>query len=130
MQTRRRQRGAAAVEFALLMPFLMMLLLGIIEFGYAFLTQASLANAARVGVRHYVINYSDPQAQQKAIIIASVATPEPADVIDGSFSTECAPLSRTTLTLTYRYHTLTGFFDGMLGGYVTLKGVGTMQCGG
>lgn len=130
MLKRRKDHGAAAVEFALLMPFLMMLLLGIIEFGNLLMTQAALANAARVGVRHYVINYADPLAEQKAVIIASAATPEPTEVIDGSFSNECTPLTRTTLTLTYRYRTLTGFFDGMLGGSVPLTGVGTMQCGG
>ena len=35
-----RDRGAAAVEFALLMPLLLVLLLGIMEFGYAFFVQA------------------------------------------------------------------------------------------
>jgi len=130
MLINRRDRGAAAVEFALLMPFLMLLLLGIIEFAFLFLTQATVANAARMGVRNYVINYADPNAEQIAIDTASAATPDPSNVIDGTFSAECTPMGKTTLTLSYRYHTLTGFFDGMLGSFVTLKGVGSMQCGG
>lgn len=130
MLINRKDRGAAAVEFALLMPFLMLLLLGIIEFAFLFLTQATVANAARMGVRNYVINYATENAEQTAIDIAAAATPNPSNVIDGSFSDECSPMGQTTLTLTYRYHTLTGFFDGMLGTSVTLKGVGSMQCGG
>jgi len=65
-----RDRGAAAVEFALVLPLLVMILLGIAEFGYAFSIQAQVALAARVGVRNYAINWTQPQADVKAIALA------------------------------------------------------------
>ena len=46
-----RERGAVAVEFAVLLPVLLMILLGIIEFGIAFNHQQGLHAAAREGAR-------------------------------------------------------------------------------
>jgi Flp pilus assembly pilin Flp len=59
---RRDQEGAAAVEFALLLPLLVLLLFGMIEFGLAFNTRIQATNAAREGARQAVVgidNWSD-----------------------------------------------------------------------
>lgn len=48
---RRRERGAALVEFALLLPVLMVLVLGTIDFGYLINRSTLLHNAAREGAR-------------------------------------------------------------------------------
>jgi Flp pilus assembly pilin Flp len=45
------QRGASAVEFALLLPLLVLFVFGIIEFGAWFYDQAVITNASRVGAR-------------------------------------------------------------------------------
>lgn len=47
----RSESGASAVEFALVLPVLMMVLFGIIEFGFALYQQAVLTNASREGAR-------------------------------------------------------------------------------
>jgi Flp pilus assembly protein TadG len=47
----RSESGASAVEFALLLPVLMMILFGIIEFGFALYQQSILTNASREGAR-------------------------------------------------------------------------------
>jgi Flp pilus assembly protein TadG len=47
----RGERGASAVEFALLAPLIFMLLFGIIEFGLAFLSVQSIRTAVREGGR-------------------------------------------------------------------------------
>src|ERR1035441_3214877 len=46
-----RERGAAAVEFALLLPVLLLLVFGIVDFGRALNAQITLTQAAREGVR-------------------------------------------------------------------------------
>lgn len=51
MPGRMNQRGAAAVEFALLLPVLIILLFGMIEFGIALSRQQVLATASREGAR-------------------------------------------------------------------------------
>jgi Flp pilus assembly protein TadG len=45
------ERGAAAVEFGLLLPLLMLILGGLIDMGFYFNAQVSLTHAAREGVR-------------------------------------------------------------------------------
>jgi len=47
----RGDRGAAAVEFALVVPILLVVLFGIIDFGFAINRYAIVNNAAREGVR-------------------------------------------------------------------------------
>jgi hypothetical protein len=47
----RAQRGQGLVEFALVLPFLMMLILGAVEFGYMFNSNISLEYASREGAR-------------------------------------------------------------------------------
>lgn len=48
---RRTDRGAVAIEFALLLPVMLLILGGIIDFGRAFFTQITVTNAAREGAR-------------------------------------------------------------------------------
>ena len=52
------RRGAAAVEFAIVAPFLLLLLAGIIEFGQSFFIQHSLSTAARHGARAAIVDGS------------------------------------------------------------------------
>jgi len=56
---RRHGRGQGLVEFALILPFLLLLMLGIIEFGYIFTVYSGMFNAARAGVRHGIVNPKD-----------------------------------------------------------------------
>ena len=76
------EKGQAMVEFALVLPLLLTLLCGIIDFGWLYYNQITLNNAAREGARYAgsmagvssaVAIVSDPVEQQ---ITASVtATP-------------------------------------------------------
>jgi Flp pilus assembly protein TadG len=47
----RSQRGAVALEFALVLPVLLLLVFGIIEFGFAYHAWDATQNAAREGAR-------------------------------------------------------------------------------
>jgi len=70
-QGRKAERGAAAVEFALLLPLLMTILLGTIDWGYYFFVQQVVTNAAREGARVGSVTVAgtpgaDPAATAKA----------------------------------------------------------------
>jgi Flp pilus assembly protein TadG len=56
---RRREDGAAALEFALLAPVLFMLLFGIIAFGFLLAQDLALGNSARQAARYGVVNNSN-----------------------------------------------------------------------
>lgn len=51
----RDERGVAAVEFAILLPVLVMLLFGFIQFGIAFNSKIQATNGAREGARLAVV---------------------------------------------------------------------------
>ena len=66
---KRRERmgaegGAAAVEMALVLPLLFLLVFGIIEFGFIFNRWITVTHAAREGVR--LLALGDPDAESKA----------------------------------------------------------------
>jgi Flp pilus assembly protein TadG len=59
---RRGERGVAAVEFAILLPLLVTLLFGFIQFGIAFNNRIQATNAAREGARIAIVgvqNWAD-----------------------------------------------------------------------
>lgn len=47
----RKNRGAAVIEFAILLPLLAIIVFGILEFGFIWLQSHYIANAAREGAR-------------------------------------------------------------------------------
>jgi Flp pilus assembly protein TadG len=51
MQFRRGERGAALVEFALALPLLLVIIAGIVDFGFLFQRYEVVTNAAREGAR-------------------------------------------------------------------------------
>ncbi|PAY23395.1 pilus assembly protein TadE [Dietzia natronolimnaea] len=121
-------RGAAAVEFALVVPVLLTLVLGIIEFGRAYNIQTTLSNAARDGVRVMALQ-NDVDAAKSAATNAATGLGIPAsDVVVTPLN--CAPEDSTptaTVTVTYQFEPLSGFLPL---GDLTLTGTGSMRCNG
>jgi Flp pilus assembly protein TadG len=126
----RDQRGASAVEFAFVAPLLILLALGIIEFGRAFQVQGTLAAAAREGVRMMALQNSQPTAKATARSVASSLRPALTDaqitVTPATCPTTYTPGSTVKITISYREPFLTGAF----GAGVDLTATGVMRCGG
>ncbi|MDQ0117346.1 Flp pilus assembly protein TadG [Pseudarthrobacter defluvii] len=119
------ERGAAAVEFAILLPLLLMLVLGIIEFGRAYNAQITLTNAARDGVRVMAINNDQTAATAAARNGASsVSSTIPSSAITISPAT-CSTGTQVSLTINYTLSTITG-----IAGPFAMTGKGVMLCGG
>lgn len=102
MRTRFRaglgERGAAAVEFGLILPVFLLLVGGIIDFGIMYNKQILLTNAARDGVRQVAANASNgwTQAQIQARISAAAS---PLAVNSSATAWYCAGAG-TTVTVT------------------------------
>jgi Flp pilus assembly protein TadG len=60
---RKRDDGASLVEFALLMPLLLLLVLGIIEFGFILGQFNEVRHGAHEGARLAAVNDSDPHGR-------------------------------------------------------------------
>lgn len=70
----RRQRGAAAVEMAIMMPLLLLVLAGIVDFGRFFFTEIQLANAAREGARAAVVSEVGVDVTPRVLAAAPAVT--------------------------------------------------------
>lgn len=66
MSFRERQKGVAVVEFAVLFLLLLLILAGVVEFGFLWLQSHYLANAAREGAR--VAARSDDNTKVEAAV--------------------------------------------------------------
>ena len=56
MRRLRSERGQSFVEFAFIMPFLIFLVLGVIQFGRAWHNYIAITDAARVGAREAAVH--------------------------------------------------------------------------
>ena len=82
-----QERGASAVEFAMIVPLLVLLVVGIAEFGHAFSVQGTLSAAAREGARVMALQNDRASAQLAVRTAASAA------VCSRAFSAYRAPTS-------------------------------------
>jgi hypothetical protein len=125
------ERGAAAVEFALVLPLLILLFIGIVEFSQALQVQARLSAAAREGARVVALT-SDPAKAITAVhgAVDSLDFPDSQISIspDACPSTDPTdPPETVTVTVTYTQP----FAAGLLGkNGVELTGKAVMRCGG
>ena len=58
------QKGAAAVEFGIILPFLVLLVFGTIEFGVMFYNKQVITNASREGARAAITGVDADQVKQ------------------------------------------------------------------
>ena len=120
------ERGAAAVEFALVVPVLLVLVMGIVEYSRAFNAQAVLSAAAREGARAVAVG-EDLNSARTAVQTAagSLRLTNQAIAITPTTCTGAAARTTVTVTVTYRQT----FASGLLGRTgVTLTGRAAMRC--
>jgi Flp pilus assembly protein TadG len=123
---RRAQRdsteGAAAVEFALVVSLLFLLVGGIIDFGFAFNAQVSLTHAAREGVRVEAIGSGNATQTATNAFSAPAVTGFNASVVE-SCSGPSPDKARLRTRATYNFFVLPF-------GSRALTSEGVMRCGG
>lgn len=61
----RNEQGQSVVEFAIVLPILLIIIGGIIDFGWVYSNQLSLNNCAREGARYAVVHATEQDAGQK-----------------------------------------------------------------
>ncbi len=94
-----KRRGQAMVEFALVLPLLLALLVGIVDIGYLYNHQLTLTNASREGARMGTLGHDEAEVLDdvKAYLTASGFTPMPADAdIDVTIANEQVEVAIST----------------------------------
>ncbi|MBC9226354.1 pilus assembly protein [Aeromicrobium sp. 636] len=114
-----REHGVAAVEFALVVPILMSIIIGIVEFGLAFNYRTQLNNATQIAARSYAIDADWNVARANVIGMA------PGAVVDKSLDCNAANVGKQLkVTTTVTRPTVTKLF----GTSFTYQAVGVAQC--
>jgi Flp pilus assembly protein TadG len=119
-------RGAVAVEFALIFPVLILILVGIVEFGSMYNAQLLVTGAAREAAREMAITGSVSQAQAAGVGEAVGLSPVMTASNISISSPSCSTGQDITVTVTYDKPFLTGMF----GTSMALTATATRQCFG
>ncbi len=112
----RAEKGASMVEFAIILPLLILILFGIIEFGILLYDKAVITNASREGARLGIV-FKEPRFSAAAIedvvknycnnyLITLGTKTLPVTTINPADPTTMASGTPLTVTVTYQYHFL------------------------
>lgn len=131
MSVREKDRGAAAVEFALVFPMVIILLITVIEFSRLWNIQATISDAARVSARYAAVHNTEPDVIAQAIAEAHGVP----GFVDWSTATvgvvvDCGTSGAATSSISVAPGSMTEWFSTALGSPITLSATGRMPCGG
>ncbi len=118
---KKNQSGQNLVEFALILPLLVMIIFGTLDLGRAFFATITITNAAREGARYGILHPDDPTGMRSAVI--DEATNSGFDLGDISVSTinitctdvaspaGCDRNQPVTVEITYQFELLMGWLQ-------------------
>ena len=116
---RLNERGAVAAEFALLLPVLLTILFGIIEFGMIMYGREVVTNASREGARASIVQVSPKPSSGQITTIATnylngtgISLADVTITVAGAGGASPAML---TVTATYNYPWLIPYIPSVLG---------------
>ena len=101
---RESEHGQAMVEFALVLPVLLLVLLGIVQFGIAYSHSLTLTDAVRAGAREAAVSRTaaDPTAAATQAVRGAASDLDTSKV-DVTVSSDWAPGDGVTVSATYPY---------------------------
>ena len=123
---RRGERGAALVEFALVVPVLLLLVMGTIDFGWTFNDYNSVRQGVREGARLVVVADWDLDgcttgtSSQRAACLTSrrIGLDDANTRVRIELGSEYKPGEQVTVCAMYQARSLTGMFGALLNGMV------------
>ena len=118
------ERGAVAVEFALLLPIVIMLVMGVIEFGRGYNATIELTGAVREGARALALGQSSSDAEDAIVAASPGLSPVPS--VSGVASCPNGD-DRASVTATY---SLSYNIPLVTQGTWDISRTGVMRCGG
>src|SRR6476620_5137142 len=126
-RARREDAGAAAVEFALLLPVLMLLIFGIVDFGRMLSAKISITEAAREGARAAALVNTEAGVNRVLAATSDLPADSVTPEVVGCPDSPGDASADATAKVTYSFQFITPvgiLFDG----HVDLVSTGVMPC--
>jgi Flp pilus assembly protein TadG len=127
MKCLRNEKGQSLVEFAILLPLLLLLLMGILEFGLMLNSYLSINNSAREGARLGIVDGSNLEISE---LITNLSTNLNAEnLVVNIIPLEGSRKSGDTLTVevVYNYQVIIPIISNILNDVVVLKAKTSMR---
>jgi Flp pilus assembly protein TadG len=140
---RKDQRGASAVEFAIVLPLLVVFVFGIIEFGLVLYDKAVVTNASREGARAGIVFQPDPRVDEAEIrnivnnycsswLVSFGTSPGPTVTVPSGICANAG--DELAVNVAYQYDFLlipdflAAFFSGTMPGSIDVSAETRMRC--
>jgi len=125
-----RASGQTLVEFALILPILLIGLVGIFDAGRLIYTQNTISNASREGVRLAIVNQNEAAVQAHARAAMHAIDPTAASFAPLAFAgPACSPAvklgCKVTVVITYPWRAITPVIGNIIGP-ISLRAATTM----
>lgn len=121
------QKGQSLVEFAIIVPILLLIVMGIFQFGMMLNAYLTIENVSREGARIGIIGSSD--AEINSAIIASSSNLDPLKLTVSITPDEASRKSGDTLTVkvTYNYELTIPIISNLFNSEAVLNGQTSMR---
>lgn len=106
------ERGVSATEVALMLPFLLMVTMGIVDLGRIMYFQMGVQEAVQEGAAYASIEPDDPSG----IVDRTVEATSAIELTSSDVVVTCPSASSVTVTADFSLPMLTPFVDQMIGG--------------
>jgi len=123
----KNEKGQAMVEFALILPILLLLVMGIAEFGMIFNSYLSVQNATREGARIGIVGATDLEIEERILATSpSLKQERMAITIEPGSNTRISGETLRVL-VNYDYQMVVPFISILFGGNINLSGESSMR---
>jgi Flp pilus assembly protein TadG len=124
----RKNYGQALVEWALILPILLLIILVTIDMGRAVYYYSVIYNAAREGARYGTIDHTDTEGIEAAAKNLAVGLDTSPSVFGVSTFTNGPPLTHIRVTVTYQFFPATPMVTALFeSNHITLTSQSTMR---
>jgi Flp pilus assembly protein TadG len=128
--TDRRDRGAAAVEFALVLPVLLLVMCGIVDFGRAYNAQVTLTQSAREGARLAALARPDVVSRTRSAAVPLTGVGVSVTTCPAGSTGDAVVVTSYSFSFVTPVGALAGLFGAPFGGPLAMTGRGVMRCQG
>ncbi|MCD4713999.1 MAG: pilus assembly protein [Clostridiales bacterium] len=123
----KKDDGQAMVELALILPVLLLIIMGIFEFGFMFNNYLTLNNVSREAARYASLGGTDAEAVVRAIEIAPNLDSDQLTIVITPSESNRGRGDSLEVVVTYQYSLLTPFLDGIISNGIPLEAKTVMR---